>query len=96
MFNRKFTAIKSLAASLFIGLTIQPALASNDDGCWSGRHSRGSCLEYSTYEKSNKTYVVLNNVCNKRLYVKWCADQKCGSDHVEVKRKNMNMLLGLT
>ena len=82
MLNRIFTGMISLTSCIFISLTVSPVFASNDDGCWSGRHSRGPCLEYNTYEKENKTYVVLNNVCNKRLYVRWCANQKCGSDHV--------------
>lgn len=57
-----------------------PALAADSNGCWSGRHSRGPCLEYKTYQKNNKTYIILTNVCKQRLYMKWCAGNKCGSD----------------
>lgn len=57
-----------------------PLMAADSDGCWSGRHSGGSCLEYRTYEKANKTYFKLTNVCTDRLYMRWCADKSCGAD----------------
>lgn len=55
-------------------------MAADDKGCWSGRHSSGSCLEYNTYEKNNKTYIELSNVCSERIYMRWCAGNKCGVD----------------
>ena len=55
-------------------------MAGDSDGCWSGRHSGGSCLKYESYEENNKTYIILTNLCNDRLYVKWCANDKCGAD----------------
>ncbi|GAA6129643.1 hypothetical protein [Halopseudomonas sabulinigri] len=49
-------------------------------GCWNGLNTQGSCLEYSTQEKDGKTYFRLTNVCNERLYMKWCANEFCGAD----------------
>jgi len=54
--------------------------AADDKGCWSGNYSGGSCLEYNTYVKKNKTYFELTNKCEERIYMKWCADDRCGSD----------------
>jgi hypothetical protein len=76
--------IKALG-SVYSGLCVMAfvstaAIAADEKGCWSGRHSNGSCLNYSTYEKNNKTYIKLKNVCSDRLYMKWCADDKCGAD----------------
>jgi len=66
-----------LALSL---LTTTTAMAADSDGCWSGRYSGGSCLQYHTYQKDNKTYIKLRNVCDERLYVKWCVGSSCGAD----------------
>ncbi|MCG9714185.1 hypothetical protein L1D29_15295 [Shewanella insulae] len=76
--------IKALA-SVFSGFCViatfsTAAIAADDKGCWSGSHSNGSCLKYSSYEKDNKTYIELRNACTDRLYMKWCADDKCGVD----------------
>jgi hypothetical protein len=78
LFKRKI----GLMAAVSLGVTMQalPASASNDDGCWSGKYSGGSCVQYSTYEKNNKTYFKITNKCDRRLYIKWCADKKCGAD----------------
>lgn len=71
--------------SVLLGLCVMvtlstEAIAADNKGCWSGRHSNGSCLKYRSYEKNNKTYIELSNVCTERLYMKWCADDKCGED----------------
>jgi len=63
-----------------VAISVTPAMAVDSDGCWSGRYSGGSCLEYHAYQKNNKTYIKLNNRCNERLYMKWCAGGKCGAD----------------
>lgn len=65
-----------------IATSAMPVMAADTDkdSCWSGRHANGSCLEHSTYEKNGATYIVLSNVCSDRLYVKWCADKRCGAE----------------
>ena len=63
-----------------IASSATPVMAADDKGCWSGRHSTGSCLEYNTHVKDNKTYFKLSNICDERLYMRWCADDKCGVD----------------
>ncbi|MFT2092532.1 hypothetical protein [Paraglaciecola sp. 2405UD69-4] len=90
MLTQKLSGIVLFSSMLSLGGITLSASASNDDGCWNGRHSKGPCLEYGSYEQNNKTYIILSNVCNERLYVKWCADLKCGSDHIrggEQKKK---------
>lgn len=59
-----------------------PALGYTPDvkGCWNGRNTQGSCLQYTTHEEDGKTYFRLTNVCNERLYMKWCANDFCGAD----------------
>ena len=78
---KKNKSVGKICASLItiIATSAMPLIAASD-GCWSGRYSGGSCLEYRTYEKNNKTYFKLTNVCDQRLYMKWCADNKCGAD----------------
>jgi len=51
-----------------------------NDGCWSGYRAGVACLQYSSYEKNEKTYIKLTNVCHKRLYMGWCAGKQCGAD----------------
>lgn len=70
--------------SIFLGLCVGSisflTFAEDEDGCWSGRHSTGPCLEYSTYVKNSKTYFKLRNVCDQRLYMTWSAGSKGGAD----------------
>jgi hypothetical protein len=50
-----------------------------DDGCWSGRRPNGDpCIEYNTYVKDDTTYFKISNVCDQRLYIRWCAGDRCG------------------
>ena len=69
-----------LAGGVIVTIGSSMANAADDNGCWSGQHSSGPCLEYSTYEKNDKTYFKLHNTCDARLYIGWCADDKCGVD----------------
>jgi hypothetical protein len=55
-------------------------VVSSDNGCWSGNHDGKSCLTWSTYTKDSKAYFSLTNLCGSRLYVGWCAANKCGAD----------------
>ncbi|UJJ31988.1 hypothetical protein [Halopseudomonas maritima] len=59
-----------------------PALGYTPDakGCWNGRNTQGACLQYTTHEDDGKTYFRLTNLCNERLYMKWCANDFCGAD----------------
>lgn len=60
-------------------LTTSPVNAQDSRGCWDGRTSYGdSCAEYSTTRRDNKTYFNIRNICDKRIYVRWCAGDKCG------------------
>lgn len=77
-FSIKKMTIGTLFSSLFVIAT--SLVAADDKGCWSGQHSNGPCLEYSSYIKNNKTYVELTNICTDRLYMKWCVGNKCGAD----------------
>lgn len=75
--------MKKLVSLIFptaLAVLSLPAKATDEDGCWSGRHANGPCLEYTSYQKDNKTYIELTNVCSKRLYMRWCAGDKCGAD----------------
>ena len=72
--------VMSVVLFAALAICVIPVMADDSNGCWSGRHSKGPCLEYQTYEKNNKTYIILTNVCKGRLYTKWCADDKCGAD----------------
>ena len=94
--NRIIRAICASFVSV-VAINIMPVIAAEDsDGCWSGRHSAGSCLEYRTYREKNMTYIELTNVCNARLYVKWIFEnEKSGSadglDAGQTKKKSTYM-----
>lgn len=75
-------AILATACVILSAMASQPATAADSDGCWSGRHSTGPCVEYSTYKKNNKTYVEITNRCSDRVYVRWCVDDRCGADGI--------------
>ena len=70
----------SICFGIFLGSLSFFTFSEDEDGCWSGRHSTGPCLEYSTYVKKNKTYFKLRNVCDQRLYMRWSAGSKAGVD----------------
>jgi len=72
-------SVKILLLSVVAGLATN-SMAQDEDGCWTGRHSGGSCLEYNTYSQDNRTYFNLTNVCTERLYIRWCAGDRCGVD----------------
>lgn len=61
----------------------QSASINSDDNksnsCWSGNNQQGSCLKHTTWEENEKTFFKLSNVCEDRLYIKWCANNSCGS-----------------
>ena len=80
MIKKKANSTLFIVIIAIFSIKSMQVMAADSDGCWSGRHSQGSCLEYSTYMKDNKTYFELHNVCDERLYVRWCADKKCGVD----------------
>ena len=80
MNNKKMVGAMCVGILSVIATSTTPVMAADDKGCWSGRHSAGSCLDYSTYVKDNKTYFKLTNKCDERLYMRWCADDKCGVD----------------
>ena len=65
---------------VMVGTGSYPAFSADQDGCWTGRHSSGPCLEYSTYEKDGKTYFEFSNVCEDRLYISWKAGKSGGAD----------------
>ena len=73
----------SIFFGVFLGSLSFLTFSFDDDGCWSGRHSNGSCLEYSTYEKNSKTYFQLKNICDRRLYMSWSAGSKGGVDSLK-------------
>ena len=74
----KFAAIALGVAAISSG----PALAADEDGCWSGKHSGGSCLTYTSFIDDNRTIMDLTNQCRERLYVRWCVGSRCGSDGI--------------
>lgn len=80
MKNKKVMA--SICAGILSTLTLGAANVSADsDGCWTGRHSNGYCLKIdSVYEDGNKTFIELTNQCTDRLYMRWCANDRCGAD----------------
>jgi len=73
----------SISSGVFLGMLSFSSFSADDDGCWSGKHSSGSCLEYFTYVKNKKTYFELTDVCDQRLYMSWSAGSKGGADSLK-------------
>lgn len=80
MKKKRIVGVMCVVFITIMATNVMPVLAADADGCWSGRHRDGSCLEYRTYVKDNKTYFKLTNVCADRLYIRWCANDRCGAD----------------
>ena len=77
------------ASTLLALLSAGHSQAADLDGCWSGYHEDGgSCVELASENLGSRIHLSLKNRCDQRLYLTWCAGDKCGSESL---RPNQTM-----
>ena len=85
------------AALLIITSALCPpaAQAADPDGCWTGDHTDGgSCVELASENLGSRIRLNLKNRCDQRLYLTWCAGDKCGSEALRPKQTMNKYIYG--